>query len=444
LFNNENISVDFAKLSQVYHGWYQRGSMLLSNLQPQIWSMALLLAILAMQLGCRNAAYTDLYAENMAAEIRDLEDQIYEYDDALYELEQELEAAKEENRRLQNEALNKGSQRSNTSPPASVNNGPILEFQPRDFVPGPLPSRADASPGRTSSTPQTTPAESILESKNGGADSSRQRLGESLEELPRPDKAGRAPEEELDIPSIDPGTPMPPEMPVLKDFSSQNRSSPDNALELNVSRIEIPGQLASSQLDQNRSVQGQLKIGFEKPTDMRITEISFHPVLCRGANLDDESDDDGLYLVLQPKNEKGELVPTFANLEVTVIDPARHGQAAQIGHWKYSSSEVKSKFKPTGSDQGIHMMLPWNGPDPSADRVIVFAYYTLTDGRQVVNDKHIFVSGKGSNKTVWVPRVPTDNPVITASGQEPVSSSAKNVVRPAVGRGEPAPYPIQR
>ncbi len=30
--------------------------------------------------GCRNRAYSDLYVESMAAEIRQLEDQLYEYD----------------------------------------------------------------------------------------------------------------------------------------------------------------------------------------------------------------------------------------------------------------------------------------------------------------------------------------------------------------------------
>ena len=37
---------------------------------------------------------------------------------------------------------------------------------------------------------------------------------------------------------------------------------------------------------------------------------------------DDEADDDGLYLVLQPLNESGEMVPVAADLSVVILDPS--------------------------------------------------------------------------------------------------------------------------
>lgn len=47
--------------------------------------------------GCRRPAFQDVYVQNMAAEIRELEDIIYEYDHEYRKLELELEAAKREN-----------------------------------------------------------------------------------------------------------------------------------------------------------------------------------------------------------------------------------------------------------------------------------------------------------------------------------------------------------
>src|SRR5690554_954635 len=47
--------------------------------------------------GCHGRAYRDLYAENMAAEIRDLEDQLYEYDHQYKLLEQQVEVLRQQN-----------------------------------------------------------------------------------------------------------------------------------------------------------------------------------------------------------------------------------------------------------------------------------------------------------------------------------------------------------
>ncbi len=50
--------------------------------------------------GCARRAYNDVYVENMAAEIRDLEDQLYEFDGEYRVMEQQLEALRSENARL--------------------------------------------------------------------------------------------------------------------------------------------------------------------------------------------------------------------------------------------------------------------------------------------------------------------------------------------------------
>ena len=407
--------------------------------------------------GCRNAAYSDLYVESMASEIRQLEDQLYDYDNEYHILEQELASLREENQKLRQSGA-QPQQRGfgqllapKSGQPSAPNSSGPLQFSPREeTIPEPVPSNPALNPATDTLPPKQ--AESILEPP-GAADGKRQ-LEESLPELPKT-KIEPPSDPYLEIPSIDPGTPititpgspLPPSMPVLKNFSantaqpnSQSKSSPANNLELNLSRIEVPNQLASTRNDR-----AQLKLGAEKPSDMRIVELAFHPSLSRAANFDDQSDDDGLYLVLQPKNVEGQMVPIFGTLEIAVHDPAKMDKdgpndSSRIGRWNYSASEVKSKFQPIGSSQGIHLTLPWNGPDPEADRVLVFVRYTLPDGRQVPNEKTIFVSGKGNMRTVWVPRSGS-SAVITASGEEPITKNPTNVVRSPAVSHEPAPIP---
>lgn len=64
-------------------------------------SIAMLLCSIALIAGgCRRPAYQDVYVQNMAAEIRELEDIIYEYDHEYRKLEIELEAVQRENELL--------------------------------------------------------------------------------------------------------------------------------------------------------------------------------------------------------------------------------------------------------------------------------------------------------------------------------------------------------
>ncbi len=400
----------------------------------KLWLIpALTLVGVAASVGCRNAAYSELYVENMAAEIRDLEDQLYEYDNEYHVLEQQLQALRAENQQLRQSPVSTPTAQPGFLPKASDTNTP-RELAPRTAVPEP---RNSSGMPNTSNSPKSAPVESILEPPGmTGRSPEQKQQEESLPTLPSKQSTEEISPDMLDVPTIIPGTPKPPPLPVSKDFTSGESKPARNEMELNLSRIEFPAQFASG------PAQAQLKLAAEKPSDMRIVEIAFHPTLSRAANFDDEPDDDGLYLVIQPKNVEGQMVPTPASLDIAVLDPSRDEQAARIGRWTYSAAEVKTKLQPLGSNQGIHLTLPWNGPDPGADRVIVFIRYTFPDGRQVVNDKTIFVSTPGSLKTVWVPRSFDGSPVVTASyGQEELATPPTKVIRAPGLSDEPAPPP---
>lgn len=385
------------------------------------WIALVLSCGLLAPLGCRHRAYTDVYVDNMAAEIRDLEDQLYTYDYEYRVLQQQLDAEKAKNSQLQQ---NTAAPPHTIFPKKSAPENSRLEFSP--------PTHIESSPQSIQEIPMTSPSSS--------APSSELQLPSILvpEVIPAPSetqalppKTPKAQPENLQVPLIEPGVPQPPKIPV-----PTTNNSTSNDLELNISRIEVPAQLAS-----NAKTVGpaKLKIGTELPKNTRITEIAFNTLLSRTANFDGQSDDDGLYLVLVPKNEQGEMVPTAGEVDIAVLDPAREGQEAWISRWHYSAEEVKAKLQPIGTSQGIHLTLPWNGPDPIADRVMVNVKYTLSDGRQVVCEpKTFFVSGPTHGKTVWVPRS-ADRQVTHASHIE--NSGAGNVVRPAAAIEQPAPRP---
>lgn len=475
------------------HQHFRGDCTLQSSLQKSFSSYPAILVLAGLAtglVGCRGRAYSDLYVENMAAEIRDLEDQLYEYDYQYRRLEQELAAVEAENRQLEHAPATK----SNVPPAVPPEYSP-LEFQPRGYqpsdgnteaVPTPNPSDGDAEPQSILDRPSAGSADesgqprSALPNRPNPPDSDapateRGTLPDpstlsppdiELPQLPQqnfPASGGSGFRETgfdnfdgelLAPPSIEPGEPLPPDLPVLSRAEEGQSLPPSRDLELNLSRIEVPAQLASSS---NRDLAtARLTPARPQVTDERVVELSFHPSMSRAVNLDQRSDDDGVYLVLQPKNAEGQIVAVAAQLTISILDPSRDPHEARIGRWDYTEEEVRAKLQPIGSEAGVHLTLPWNGPDPTADRVWVMVRYTFPDGRQVVGEKTIFVSGEHAGSIVFAPRASAvvgvrpgeiPAPVATAShashptGQPSQASKGRSVVRPAAATGSAAPTP---
>ncbi|MCC6509433.1 MAG: hypothetical protein IT423_10015 [Pirellulaceae bacterium] len=443
------------------------------------WWLASMLAIVAAAPGCARRAYTDVYVENMAAEIRDLEDQLYEFDGEYRLMEHELAALQAENARLKNSLPSSGGSRwsepkplipapqdgyssesfvprgssskpsgaaSNTVPGPSLktapDSAPALDTpptgnrSPSNVVPA-MPSDSTASPNTPpnnlpNNSPSTLPPALNLPEFQRSAPANP---------LPPPQSSPGGVDVPFDLqdltpPTIVPGEPLPPVIPKPQsDPATPVTLHTNNDLEIELGKIPLPARLASANVTGSATEGSDVELARVQPTaamptDSRIVEMKFHPSLCRAMSNDQSGRDEGLYLVLQPLNEAGEFVPLPADLMVIALDLSREEKQASIGRWTFSSSEVKSKIQPIGSSQGIHVSLPLSGPTPQCDRVLVFVYYTLSDGRRIVAEHELLLNNFHRQNTVWVPRSkrpsPTSdvgsNPVRTVSGERPIGT----------------------
>ncbi|MCA9192339.1 MAG: hypothetical protein KDB03_11275 [Planctomycetales bacterium] len=403
------------------------------------WTLLMLAFALT---GCHGRAYTDLYVENMASEIRDLEDQLYDYDHEYQGLEQEYISLQSENEYLRKQLNN--AQSSRKFGETGTSDGSVGANNANRFPP---PSGASALP---KTAPDNSPSTEPINIPDELPEISIPGSGAPSPFPPSgtPTKTPRATEPLplLEIPTIEMGTPSPP-----RGFSSKEGSQVDDELQLSASRIIVPTMLAS----QNLNAGATLTLASQRITDRRVVEIAFQPALCRAVNLDAEPDEDGLQLVLQPKNQYGQVILEAVELSIAVLDPERDGDARRIARYDYSAAEVEAKMETLGSNQGIHLTLPWNGPDPKRDRVVVFARYTFPDTRQVIGEMTIFLNLSNSFRTVWTPRglsnQPDENGVTTASFEVNSNPSSKawqsnrRVVRPSnpMDSTEPAPSPVR-
>lgn len=388
-----------------------------------------LLIALASLTGCRRAAFNEIYVENMAGEIRVLEDRVYEYDSAYQSLEienEELRRINEElrakNRALKSEAnsersllpvpLERDKKPSRSSKPEAApepkydesgsidlspppiqskpstakSNEPTLEVVPPSAVPVPMPGDSES----LLPPPKSLPG--VPKTDEKGTSIKRPQAKDLVEDVQLPDgliRSAQQPQLKETSPAVPSANPSPSVLPQ----PSLPKLTPGAILQ---GRIDLPVDPAVVPASANVPVP-------PRPRDQRMVEIAFHETLCRGHNFDDSPGDDGLYLVLVPKNESGEPLQQTGKLTV-VIEETLDETSKRIAAWNVTPDELKESLEPIGASQGFHLSLPFQDVAPESNRVQVFLKYELEDGRVLVNRKDIQLRRPGHRQTTWTPR----------------------------------------
>jgi hypothetical protein len=439
------------------------------------WVLALALAGL-MASGCRQRAFTELYIEKMASEIRMLEDRIYEFDAADQSNIQEIEQLEREIVRLRkaNEELQRKVGDTKFSPnrtngdssrkseayeipsvlfPDSSSSIEIIENPPavmRSPVAPPVykenqtpdtskglglpPDTSKGLPPDTSKGLRLPPidAEPLLPPATGPKlrepqATNNPRSRQTRSDLPSPESLT----EEFSLPStlvrsaqqskpmvapVQPPNLAPVDIPSLSTTPSTNaptllpkairnlqEANPQGSL--NRSKIKMPEgskvQWASATEPIQRDSEDSKRSDI---VDNKVSEIGFHPTICRGNNFDETPGDDGLYLVVTPLNAAGQVVNGLGTLTVVVEDSAILDNKGRIARWEFKPQELEEMLTPIGASQGFHLSLPWQDLKPNSPSVTVYLLYELNDGRSMVNNRVIHLRKPSKGQTVWTPR----------------------------------------
>lgn len=417
---------------------------------------ALVIAVaLLMTPACRQAAFNEYYVESMASEIRALEDRIYEYDSAYQSLEMENEDLRAKHDRLQRklreleeeDSLTLKSKPSRSPSREPKPNKDAVDSEAFELVPPPKVKTDEPAP-IVPRTPVSPPADPKKESSNPGTESVPSILpGTSPSTLPTPAKEPtetelpKAGESEILLPPIKNGS-----------SNSPNRSRKGNELKSSelVEEYTMPPAIRSAQQPSGPSllqppsinpnqlnsaprlptlpgstpgaiIQGKIKvptsgdvvqasatevvqlIDSESIEDRRVVGIDFHPTLCRGINLDNQPGDDGLYLVITPKNQAGQIINDEGKLTI-VAEEIIDDKPVRISAWEIDSDEMKEYLEPIGASQGYHLRLPWQTSGPTGRTVQVFVKCEFEDGRKPVNRKELSLSKSSNRPLTWTPR----------------------------------------
>jgi len=173
------------------------------------------------------------------------------------------------------------------------------------------------------------------------------------------------------------------------------------------------------------------KVNYETADEDDVVEVSIAEV--RPENFDDQPGDDGIVVVLDPKNNRGETILEPAKIEIIVGDPALRllGKGAHIGHWEFPPDSVAHAAQNTDRLQAIVLELPWT-QIPQHNKLDLFVQYTRPDGEKLQN-RIRFNTNVHPNQN----QNPNQNPDVSSQWSAR-SASAPRRQPPQV---EPAPAP---
>lgn len=312
---------------------------------------------LAMALaGCRTQPYLNSHIESVNAEYRQLEDYTYALEEENGRLQQEIEALKSVNAtgRLPNGA------------PAP--RGGIFRRSPATSAPRRNSSSSEASPDlgaplieMPGSSPSTTPGRSTTQ---------RPTLDSSEQSAP----ADTPPS--IDLPKLKIEVPEP---------------KVDELLPVPQSGRDVRHPTPSEPIS-------------PRPINKKVTHLFLNPTQTGSADFDGQPGDDGLRIVLEPRNSDNDYVPEAGPLSIVLLDPEREGEAARIARWDFDRTNSRQLLAASGDKRGLQLEVPWPAAAPSANKLKLYVRYETDDGRKLVADRDVYLNAQAQAVDRWTPR----------------------------------------
>ena len=138
--------------------------------------------------------------------------------------------------------------------------------------------------------------------------------------------------------------------------------------------------------------------------DLEVTEITLNRMLTGGMNRDHRNGDEGILVVVEPRNPKNQIVPALGEISIVVLDPALEGEAARIARWDITPQELENSFRGRKLGRGLQLALPWPGDPPQHTDLHLFVRFVADDGRKLIADRELKIEPPGGGSDGgWVP-----------------------------------------
>jgi hypothetical protein len=130
----------------------------------------------------------------------------------------------------------------------------------------------------------------------------------------------------------------------------------------------------------------------------QVASIVLDRILTGGISEESGSGDQGILVVVEPRDRKGRTIDAPAEMSVVVIDPAVEGDAARVARWDFTPAETAA------------LTTVWPADPPAHNKLHLFVRYVTADGRKLQAERPIEVALAGDKTARWNPdQEPEDN-----------------------------------
>ena len=246
----------------------------------------------------------------------------------------------------------------------------------------------------------------------------------------------------VEEPLIDLGTPQAPRQLPNPPMAIPNGNLPGGA-------FPAPRDQGPQGKDGTDSDDSEEGAAYVAPDDMRVTHIVINPVLSAGHDFDRRPGDDGVSVVIEPRNADDVFVPRAGNVSIVALDPAQEGDAQRVARWDFDIDETLLRLRTGRFGRGLNFKLPWNESRPEHSKLHLFVRYISDDGRVLEDNREIAVTLEGHFSNRWTPKsvqpaADQNKPDANASQQILIGSGSRNEpdsARSVLVNPEPLPAP---
>lgn len=166
-----------------------------------------------------------------------------------------------------------------------------------------------------------------------------------------------------------------------------------------------PAALGTSRSPMELAWQEPSNLNPEVIDDWEVTRITIDMTKTRGYDSDGVIGDEGIMLVVHPRNDAGQSIPVFAPMKVSIIDPEAEGEAQRVGLWDFTAEELEYRQPPaSATGQGIALRLPWSQGSPRHRRLIVFVRYESGGAQPLEVRQEVMVDIGSADRSAWSTR----------------------------------------
>jgi len=130
----------------------------------------------------------------------------------------------------------------------------------------------------------------------------------------------------------------------------------------------------------------------------------------RSRNRDGKSGDEGLDVVVQPRDAQGRLLRPAGSVSIVVLDPTFSGPQARVARWDFAAKDIVSLASTQRPEEGLLLELDWPGTPPHNRTLNLYVRYLTPEGRELRTEQQVDVSVVGGKRT-WERAAPQRRPI---------------------------------